>query len=193
MNLGEHDYQDKRWIYEESIHMPLIVRYPPRVKAGSTCDAMVTNVDFAPTLLALAGAEAPSEMQGRSCVPLLEGRRPEDWPREMYYRYYMHMAHSHYVPAHFGIRTERYKLAFFYGLPLGLTHSPWDKMPTEPHWEMYDLEKDPREMNNVYRTPEYSQTVRQLKQQLTELRRKVGDTDEAYPQVLEVIRKHWDD
>jgi len=193
MLLGEHDYQDKRWIYEESIHMPLIIRCPGVTEPGSRCDALTTNIDWAPTLIDLAGGEIPDLMQGRSMVPLMAGERPDDWPTDMYYRYWMHMAHGHDVPAHFGVRTERYKLAFFYGLPLGLTHAPYDERPTEPHWEFYDLEVDPTEMNNLYESEQHAKIIAELKDRLLELREHYGDTDEEYPEVLEVMREHWED
>ncbi|HAA88480.1 MAG TPA: acetylglucosamine-6-sulfatase, partial [Verrucomicrobiales bacterium] len=113
--LGEHDYQDKRWMYEESMRMPFLIRYPATIKAGSRTDAVVGNVDFAPTILDFAGVKKPSYMQGRSFKSICEtGKEPKDWPNEAYYRYWMHMAH-HDNPGHVGIRTKRYKLIYFYG------------------------------------------------------------------------------
>ena len=123
----------------------------------------------------------------------MEGKTVTDWRKEVYYRYWMHLAHSHNVPAHYGIRTERYKLAFFYGLPLGLTHAPVDKRPTPPHWELYDLEKDPKEMKNVYAEPTYLNVRRDLKKRLLALRSEVGDTDKDYPEVIKIMNEHWDD
>lgn len=179
--LGEHDTIDKRWMYEESLRMPFIVRFPAAVKAGSTHDAMINNTDFAPTLLDFAGIPAPATMQGRSFRALLEGRpTPADWPTATYYRYWMHMAH-HDNPAHYGIRTRDFKLIFFYGLPLDAPGA--EKKPTPPHWELYDLRNDPQEMNNVYATPAYAATVRQLKTELQQLKEKIGDTDEKYPEL----------
>lgn len=181
--LGEHDYIDKRWMYEESLRMPFLVRHPEWIKAGSTNEDMINNVDFAPTLLEMAGAEVPDSMQGRSFLPMLKGEdAPADWPTATYYRYWMHMTH-HDNPAHFGIRTQRYKLIFFYGLPLDAAGAR--KEPTDPHWELYDLEKDPHEMNNVIADEAYEDVVRQLKIQLMEIRDQVGDTDENHPELLD--------
>jgi len=179
--LGEHDYIDKRWMYEESLRMPFIVRYPPWIKPGTTSAVIINNVDFAPTLLAMAGIEAPAFMQGRSFLPILKGQDPPaDWPTASYYRYWMHMAH-HANPAHYGIRTKDFKLIFFYGLPLDAPGAR--KEPTEPFWELYDLRKDPHEMNNVIAEPRYADALRQLKQQLAVLKRRVGDMDTRYPQL----------
>ncbi|MEO1525771.1 MAG: sulfatase [Planctomycetota bacterium] len=179
--LGEHDYIDKRWMYEESLRMPFIVRYPKSIKAGTKVDSLVNNVDFAPTLLDVAGAEQPDFMPGRSLVPLLEGgEEPSDWPKATYYRYWMHMAH-HDNPAHFGIRTKRFKLIYFYGMPLDAPGAV--KKPTPPHWELYDLEKDPHEMTNVIDESEYAESLSTLRHQLRALKQKVGDTDEGYPEL----------
>jgi arylsulfatase A-like enzyme len=186
--LGEHDYIDKRWMYDESLRVPFIVRYPKLIKPGSVCDAIVNNVDFAPTLLELAGTKATAAMQGRSLVPLLEGHVPTDWPTSTYYRYWMHMAH-HDNPAHYGVRTKDYKLIFFYGLKLD---APGAKAPpTQPGWELYDLRKDPHEMNNVYDDPAYAQVVKDMKAELLRLKKETGDSDEKYPELMEVRREYW--
>ncbi|MGI9551918.1 MAG: sulfatase-like hydrolase/transferase, partial [Aurantibacter sp.] len=114
--LGEHDYIDKRWMYDESLRMPFFVRYPKSVKPESRTDAIINNTDFAPTLIELAGGKAPDYMQGHSFKAILEtGNEPAGWQQATYYRYWMHMAHRHANPAHFGIRTKDYKLIFFYG------------------------------------------------------------------------------
>ena len=186
--LGEHDYIDKRWMYDESLRVPFIVRYPKLIKPGSVCDAIVNNIDFAPTLLELAGTKATSAMQGRSFVPLLEGHVPADWPTSTYYRYWMHMAH-HDNPAHYGVRTKDYKLIFFYGLKLDAPGA--NAPPTQPGWELYDLRKDPHEMNNVYGDPAYTQVVKDMKAELLRLKNETGDTDEKYPELMEVRRKYW--
>jgi arylsulfatase A-like enzyme len=189
MMLGEHDLIDKRWMYEESMQVPLIVRYPEKIEPGSTSDEIVRNIDFAPTLLDLAGIEIPDYMQGRSFVPLLEGKTPGDWTQAAYYRYWMHMAH-HDVPAHYGLRTKNYKLIFYYGLPLDARGArPW---PTQPAWELYDLQNDPQEMHNVYDDPRYDDVVQRLKQQLLEKKKEIGDTDEKYPKLMEVCKQYWD-
>ena len=186
--LGEHDYIDKRWMYEESLRMPFLIRYPKRFKPAVN-DDMVNNVDFAPTILELAGvSEQPKSFQGRSFVANLEGRSPEDWPQETYYRYWMHMAH-HDNPAHYGIRTKTHKLIFFYGLPLDAAGAKQDS--TEPHWELYDLVKDPHEQNNVYEEPIYASVVEDLKTRLLAVKSKVGDTDEQYPALMAARKKFW--
>lgn len=184
--LGEHDYIDKRWIYEESLRMPFIVRYPQWIRAGATSDAIINNVDFAPTLLAMAGIETPDFMQGRSFLPMLRGQAtPPDWPTATYYRYWMHMAH-HANPAHYGIRTKDFKLIFFYGLPLD---APGARAgPTRPHWELYDLRNDAHEMNNVIAEARYAEVLAQLRQQLATLKTRVGDTDAGYPQLQALSR-----
>ncbi|MBL9186501.1 MAG: sulfatase [Opitutaceae bacterium] len=181
--LGQHDYIDKRWMYEPSLRMPFIVRYPAKVAPGSLSDALVNNTDFAPTLLALAGVAAPASMQGRSLVPILEGRPPADWRTATYYRYWMHMTH-HDNPAHYGIRTKEFKLIFYYGLPLDATGAL--KKTTTPGWELFDLAKDPEERRNVYGDPAYAATVRQLKAELVRLKQEVGDTDDRYPDLLKI-------
>ncbi|HUR56122.1 MAG TPA: sulfatase [Opitutaceae bacterium] len=187
--LGEHDYIDKRWMYEESLRVPFLVRYPPTIRPGTTSDAMVNNVDFAETLLDFAGAPIPATMQGRSARPVLEGRVPADWPTATYYRYWMHMAH-HENPAHYGIRTRDHKLIFFYGLPLDASGAP--KNPTTPGWELYDLRRDPEELHNVYGDPAYAAAAAQLKAELLRLKERVGDRDEKYPALMAVREHAWD-
>jgi len=179
--LGEHDYIDKRWMYEESLRMPLIVRDFRQAAAGRVSEAIINNADFAPTLIDMAGGEAPSPMQGRSFLPQINGEAaPADWPTASYYRYWMHMTH-HDNPAHYGIRTKDFKLIFFYGLPLDAPGALPE--PTEPYWELYDLRNDPHEMNNVIADPAYADKLTELKTQLFELKTKVGDTDEKYPEL----------
>ena len=186
--LGEHDYIDKRWMYEESLRMPFLIRYPKRFQPSVNTD-IINNVDFAPTLLELAGVrEMPASFQGRSFVSNLEGTTPDDWPRETYYRYWMHMAH-HDNPAHYGIRTKFHKLIFFYGLPLDAAGA--QKNPTTPHWELYDLSKDPHEQNNVYEEPLYETVVKELKKRLLAVKSRIGDTDEKYPELMQARRKVW--
>ncbi len=186
--LGEHDYIDKRWMYEESLRLPLLVRYPPTVSAGSRNDALVNNTDFAPTMLDMAGVEIPSFMQGVSLLPLLKGEQPENWREATYYRYWMNMAH-HDVPAHYGIRTMDYKLIFFYGLPLD---APGAKVAeTRPGWELYDLQKDPHEQQNVYLDAAYADVVTKLKQDLLRTREEIGETDNEYPGLLKLQKKYW--
>ncbi len=186
--LGEHDLMDKRWMYEESMRMPLIVHWPKGVEKGRTNDWLIDNTDLAPTLLGLAGVETPSYMQGRSFVRALKGeRRPDDWRKATYYRYWMHMAHSLAVPAHFGIRSERYKLIFFYGLD----RTNPDNSPTPAAWELYDLENDPGEMENVYGQPAYAGIVASMKAQLRQTREALGETDKNFPAIQRVIDANW--
>ena len=184
--LGEHDLMDKRWMYEEAMRMPLIVSYPKLVKAGSSNDWLINNTDFAPTILSLAGIDTPAYMQGRSFVQALRGEtRPIDWRKATYYRYWMHMAHNLRVPAHFGIRTDRYKLIFFYGC----TPTGGEKTPVA--WELYDLKNDPREMRNQYANPEYAEVVAELKAELISQRTSLNETDKEYPELQEIIDANW--
>jgi len=202
--LGEHDYIDKRWMYDESLRMPFFVRYPEKIKAGMRTDAIINNTDFAPTLIELAGGDVPEYMQGNSFKEILEtGEEPEDWQQDTYYRYWMHMAHAHANPAHFGIRTKRYKLIFYYGKYWVDTDDPkaeWNKeswgnrftFHTPPAWEFYDLEKDPNEMNNAYKDPEYKDIIKTLKQQLKDKRVALNEDDNAkFPHIQKIIDNHW--
>ncbi len=186
--LGEHDYIDKRWMYEESMRIPLIVRHPGTVEAGSRSDALVNNTDLGPTLLALAGVDTPEYMQGRSLAPLLAGHMPDDWRTSTYYRYWMNYAH-HDVPAHYGVRTKDFKLIFFYGLPLDAPGAR--SAETTPGWELYDLRSDPNEMRNVYEDTQYARTAEGLKKELLRLKEEFGDTDERYPELMEIRQEHW--
>jgi arylsulfatase A-like enzyme len=197
MMLGEHDYIDKRWMYDESMRMPFIMRYPPLIKPGSVNGDIINNTDFAPTLLALAGASAPSQMQGHSFAPALEGKPLENWRTATYYRYWMHLMH-HDNPAHFGIRTADYKLIFYYGQPSeeatnGTLSIPWKKgesykiEPTPPAWEFYDLRSDPSENRNEYANPKYAETIRELKAELRRQRVRLKETDESRPHIQKVV------
>ena len=183
--LGEHDYQDKRWMYEESMRMPFLIRYPKTIEAGSRTDAIVENVDYAPTMLAFAGIETPDYMQGESFKEICEtGNEPEEWKKEAYYRYWMHMAH-HDNPGHVGIRTKEHKLIFYYGAKYDGSYR------TPPAWELYDLAKDPAENVNVYNDPAYAETVADLKERLAALRTRVGDTGEDFPELEAILQDFW--
>ena len=187
MMLGEHDYMDKRWMYDESERMPFIIRYPRGIKPGTRTDAIVENVDFAPTLLDFAGARSPGSMQGRSFKSICEtSREPADWKKAAYYRYWMHLAH-HDNPGNLGLRTKDYKLIFYYGM--GRDEKSFR---TPPGWELYDLKKDPLEVVNVYDHPAYASVVTDLKKQLAERRRAIGDDGRDYPQIEAVVQEFWD-
>jgi arylsulfatase A-like enzyme len=160
--LGDHNWYDKRFMYEESLKMPFLVRWPARVKPGTVNDGMILNVDFAPTFLAAAGLPVPADMQGRSFLPLLRGERPADWRTSMYYRYY-HYPQDHRVQPHYGVRTERYKLIFFNKIN---------------QWELFDLQKDPHELKNVYADPAYAETVKTLKAEMYRLKKELKDENQ---------------
>lgn len=159
--LGEHNFFDKRFMYEESLRMPFLIRWPGHIRAGSTNNSIILNVDFAPTLLAAAGQSAPLDMQGRSFLPLLQGGKLKNWRTSMYYRFY-HPGH-HNVAAHYGVRTDRHKLIYFNKLD---------------QWELFDLKKDPHEMKNVYSDAAYAGTVKKLKAELYRLKKELKDNDQ---------------
>lgn len=154
--LGDHGWYDKRFMYEESLRMPLLARLPGRIDPGSSNDALVSNLDFAPTFLELAGIHPHPEMQGRSLVRLLQGVKEPDWRSSIYYHYYEYPA-VHMAKRHYGVRTARYKLMHFY-------HD-------QDAWELYDLAADPNELKNVYEEPAYAAEVKELKAELERLRR----------------------
>jgi len=184
--LGEHDYQDKRWMYEESQRMPFLVRYPQAIKAGQKFDTIVENVDYGPTMLDFAGAEIPDSVQGRSFKSLLEtGREADDWKQEAYYRYWMHMAH-HDNPAHLGIRTKTHKLIYYYGCNYDGGYQ------TPPGWELYDLVNDPHETRNIHDDPANAKLVADLKQRLADTRKRVGDDGSHFPKCEAIVQEFWD-
>ncbi|WP_029489817.1 sulfatase family protein [Aquimarina agarivorans] len=203
--LGEHDYVDKRWMYEESMRMPLLIQYPTMIKPNQRSGALINNTDFTPTMLALAGGTVPNYMQGKSFKSILEtGKEPENWRDATYYRYWMHMAHRHANPAHFGIRTKDYKLIFCYGkywVDTDDENKTWNKKSwgndftrhTPVAWEFYDMNKDPKEMNNVYNDPAYASIIRTMKKKLKKTRAELNEGDEKYPHIQKVIDQHWDD
>jgi arylsulfatase A-like enzyme len=152
--LGEHGWFDKRWIYEESLRTPFIMRYPGVVKPGSVVSAITLNIDWAPTLLDIAGIARPADMQGVSFLPLVKGQKEVEWRKAMYYHYY-EFPQPHHVYPHFGIRTERWVLVRFYG--------------PKNFWELYDLDKDPHELKNLYDEAKYHDKIASLKAELKEL------------------------
>jgi arylsulfatase A-like enzyme len=155
--MGEHGWFDKRFIYEESLKTPFVIRYPGVVKPGSVVDQLILNVDWAPTILNIAGAKVPDDIQGKSFLSLLNGtsaRAKTPWRKEAYYHYY-EFPEPHHVFPHFGIRTDRYKLAYFYG--------------GADSWELYDLKNDPAEMTNVYGNKGTEKLTADLKEKLKQL------------------------
>ncbi len=171
--LGDHGWFDKRFMYEESLSMPLLVRYPRLVEPGSVCSEMVLNVDFAPTFLELAGIDVPSHIQGASFGSLLSGEIPDDWQQAMYYRYWMHQDRDHNVWAHYGVRTHRHKLICYYNDPLGKPGARGPSAP--PEWELFDLESDPFEMRNIIGEPGQKEVVQELRLLLRRLQDACGD------------------
>ena len=164
--LGEWRMYDKRFMHEPSIRVPFIVRHPALVKAGSICEEAALNVDIAPTLLELAGVNVPAAMHGRSLVPLLKGAPPENWRKDWLYENFEYPG-SEKVRPHYGVRTERHKLIHYYKL------SAYPELPEE--FELYDLQKDPGELNNLYGKPGYSALTQQLVDRISELRKETGD------------------
>lgn len=194
MFLGEHDYFDKRWIYEESFRMPFLARLPGTIPAGAVDGShLCSNLDFAQTFLDFAGlsdAQEGKAMQGISLRPVLAGKSPPTWRDAVYYRYWMHLAH-HHIPSHYGVRDGRYKLVFFYGLPLDASLGRGAFPPTQPGWELYDLEQDPFELKNVYEDPSYRDVASRMKRRLDELKAQYGDQDDVYPELMKLREKHW--
>jgi arylsulfatase A-like enzyme len=171
--LGDHGWYDKRFMYEESLRMPLLVRYPREVAPGTSSDAIVLNVDFAQTFCDLATVEPTRPMQGLSLRPLLRGELPAAWRESMYYRYWMHADGSHRVWAHRGVRTARYKLIHYYNEPLEQPGA-WDE-PHPPEWELFDLVADPFELSSLHDDPEHADLLAELHRELDRLSDEVGD------------------
>jgi arylsulfatase A-like enzyme len=160
--LGDHGMFDKRFMYEESLRMPFLVRWPDAIKASATSSSMALNVDFAPTFLEAAGLPVPADMQGRSLLPVLRGRAPADWRTSMYYRYYHDPGH-HNTRAHYGVRTQTHKLIHY-----------WKK----DQWELFDLVNDPHEMHNLYGERGHEAIAASLKAELLRLKRAMRDDDQ---------------
>lgn len=168
--LGEHGWFDKRFMYEQSLRTPLLIRYPALIKQGTVSKTMALNLDFAPTFLDLADVSKPGYMQGTSLVPLFKGDTPNDWRKAIYYHYYEYPG-WHAVKRHYGIRTQRYKLIHFY----------YDI----DQWELYDLKTDPNEMHDVYNNPAYQSVRDSLTVQLRQLQKEYGDSDSLAEKFLE--------
>ncbi len=189
MFLGEHDYQDKRWSFEESLKTPFLIRYPKEIKMQTTCEELISNIDIAPTFLDYAGVEIPSEMQGKSFRKLVAGEGKESLHSCIYFRYWMHLAHNHDNPAHFGIRTKEYKLTFYYGMALDAEGAIDQNTPSG--WELYHLTEDPLELRNVYDEKEYQEVKEELKILLKKVRIQYKDTDDQYEQLQELVALCW--
>tara|TARA_B100001245_G_scaffold231864_1_gene213258 strand:- start:652 stop:1230 length:579 start_codon:yes stop_codon:yes gene_type:complete len=160
--LGEHGWFDKRFMYEESLSMPIVMRYPKEVKAKQISDNIVLNIDFAPTFLDYAGVQIPSNYQGNSLRALARGNQESNWRKSMYYHYYEYPQGWHFVKRHYGVRTDRYKLIHFY--------------EDIDAWEFYDLNNDPNEINNIYNNPNYSLAIERTRKELLKLQSEMGDT-----------------
>jgi arylsulfatase A-like enzyme len=167
--LGEHGWFDKRWIFEESLRTPLLMQWKGVTKPGTVNKDLVSNLDFAETFLEAAGVAIPSEMQGRSLVPILRGQKPADWRTSFYYQYY-EWPTPHHVRPHYGVVTDRYKLVRFYGT-------------NEDYWELFDRQKDPLELKSVYEDPGYAKTRTELEKELARLRKELQVPDDVPP--------HW--
>ncbi|MEB8338381.1 sulfatase family protein [Streptomyces endophyticus] len=174
--LGEHGWFDKRFMYDPSLRIPLVVRWPGVVEPGSACDELVVNVDYAQTVLDLAGAEPHPRMQGRSLLPLLRGEHPEDWRQAVYYRYFEHLDVCHNVQASYGIRTHTHKLIHYPGHGSGQVGAKAERRT--PEWELFDLVRDPDELHNRYDDPAYADVVAELTDELTRLQLHYQDTPE---------------
>jgi len=157
--LGEHGLYDKRFMYEESLRVPLLARWPEKIEAGSVCDELVLNLDYPETILDIAGRPPPDDMQGRSFLPLLLGERAVEWRKSFYYRYYDSRTNFN-TPRHLGIRTKELKLIYY------------DELD---YWELYDLRNDPAEMHNLSEDPNWSQRLAKLKSELAIIQKQVGD------------------
>ncbi len=173
--LGEHGWFDKRWIFEESLRTPLLVRWPGVTKPGGASKAIVSNLDFAETWLDAAGLPIPADMQGHSFVPLLKGQTPKDWRTSFYYHYYEYPA-PHHVRPHYGVVTDRYKLVRFY-------------TPDVDYWELYDREKDPLEIRSVYGQPEYAKVAEDLKKEIIRLRAELKVPEKDDPVAYGPVRQ----
>ncbi|KAJ4982743.1 mucin-desulfating sulfatase (n-acetylglucosamine-6-sulfatase) [Stagonosporopsis vannaccii] len=173
--LGEHGWFDKRFMYEESFQMPLLVRWPKEIQPQSVCNDIVCNVDFAPLFLDCAGLKTPSYMQGVSFRRLFWGERPEDWQQIAYHRYWMHNDVIHNAYAHYGVRDQRYKLIYWYNEDFGLEGAkPADADHKE--WELFDCVEDPLELFNVYNEPAYKCVVERMTRKLETKMAEIGDT-----------------
>lgn len=174
--LGDHGWFDKRLMFDQSLQMPMLIRWPAEIEAGTRCEAIITNTDFAATFLDAAGVDPETAMptsQGRSFRALLRGEQVEDWPDAAYYRYWEHDDPIHAAPAHYGIRTKDHKLIYYYGAGLGVPGA--SDAIFEPEWELYDLNADPTEVRNVADDPAYAPVKEELEAKLAEYQRRYDD------------------
>lgn len=159
--MGEHGWFDKRFMYEPSFSTPLVMRLPEGLKARGNISQLVQNIDYAPTFLELAGAEVPADIQGRSLLPLLRGEQPKDWRKSLYYHFYEYPA-EHMVKRHYGVRTaDGWKLIHFYN--------------DIDQWELYNLNEDPNELNNLYGKPGTEKVTKRLRKELKKLQEEYDD------------------
>jgi len=168
--LGEHGWYDKRWIFEESLRTPLLIRWPGVAKPGLANADLVSNLDFAETFLEAAGLPVPDTMQGRSLVPVVKGQTPADWRKSFYYHYYEYPA-PHHVRPQYGVVTDRYKLVHFFGTDAD-------------YWELFDLQKDPRELLSVYDSPDYADAQKELLKELARLRTQLQVPEKDPPEAF---------
>ncbi len=161
--MGEHGWFDKRWIYEESLHMPFIIRWPGVVKPSTRFAEFIQNIDYAPTFVEIAGGKPQAGLHGKSFVPVLKGETPADWRSSVYYHYY---DPGHNVPVQYGVRTDHFTLAHY---------------PKTNEWELFDMAKDPQQLRSVFSDPDYATKVTELKTELTRLRAQYNDTEELAP------------
>lgn len=172
--IGDHGWYDKRWMYEESLKMPFIIKWPGVIKPGSRNKHLIQNLDYAETFLDIAGVPVPKDMQGHSLVPLLQGKTPDGWRDSIYYHYY-EFPSVHMVPRHYGIRNQRYKLIHFYEFD---------------EWEFYDLETDPDELTNLHENPEYAKIIAATRKELEALRAKYEDDSDVQVKPKSWQKKH---
>jgi arylsulfatase A-like enzyme len=189
--LGEHGWFDKRMIFEESIRMPFVISYPKEIPAGTRNSDIIENVDFSALFADYAGLDYPKTMQGRSFRENLKGHTPADWRKYGYYRYWEHEADR---PGHFGIRGNRYVLAFYYGNGFEKkAAAKTENKGTKNYWEFYDLNEDPHELHNAFEDPKYTEIIKAMKAEILNQRQVVGDNDKNNPEILEIIARHWND
>ncbi len=180
--LGDHGWFDKRLMFDQSLQMPMLLRWPAQIAPGGACDAIITNVDFAATFLDACGIDAAGALptsQGRSFLPLLRGEDVPDWPDAAYYRYWEHDDPIHHAPAHYGIRTRDHKLICYYGGGLGVPGA--SERTTDPEWELYDLRTDPAELTNVADHPAYAAVRAELEARLAQYQARYADRPYAGP------------